>query len=104
MSPMILIPKGLATPQGTRDSAFCANTTGGATKSSPVGIRKLGAYPILSKYYNAFNHSNLLNTKVYRVDFTNWCFYCHAKDSIGHIVWVHNAKGQQRGAFYYLVQ
>ena len=35
------------------------------------------------------------NMKVYSVDFTNWSFYCHTKNSIDHIVFIHNVKLHQ---------
>ena len=93
----------LVGPQGTVYSGFRANTTGEANSTSPAETRKQGVYPTLSSYYDSLHHSNVPNTKVYRVEFTNWCFYSQTKDGFDHIVFIHNVKDNQRWGFYYLI-
>ena len=83
---------------------FCMGNIDGAGSYPLVERRGQGIYNSLSDYYKVLCHHNMLNTKVYQVDITNWFAYCPVKYSIDHVVFIHNVKSHQCGGFYYLVQ
>ena len=70
----------------------------------PVETRGQGIYPSLSKYYDTLRQHTMSNMKVCQVDFTNWSIYCPTKNSIDHVVFIHNVGSHKCGGFHYLVQ
>ena len=89
---------------GTGNSGDCITVTHGVEHNPTVDPRGQGLNPSMTGHYHTLNHHNVSNVKVYKVDFTNWAFYCPDKNSIDHIVFIHNVGDCQYGGFYYLVQ
>ena len=89
---------------GIGNSGDCITVTQGVEHNPTVDPRGQGLNPSMTGHYHTLNHHNTSNVKVYKVDFTNWVFYCPDKNSIDHIVFIHNVGDCQYGGFYYLVQ
>ena len=89
---------------GTGNSGACITVTQGDEYYPTVDPRGQGLNPFIADHYRTLDHHNESNVNIYKVDFTNWAFHCSDKNSIDHIVFIHNVGDGQYGGFYYLVQ
>ena len=84
---------------GIGNSDKCITVTQGDEHNPIVDPRGQGLNPFMAGHYHTLNHYNASNVNVYKVDFTNWVCYCPDKNSIDHIVFIHNVGDGQYGFF-----